>query len=265
MAELPLLSPAFSHTGWRPAASRASWRVESPLRGVALWAIDLDHPLWPQHAGCLDATERQRAQRLLREDLRRRFVAARCALREILALATSQDAAELQLSTAEHGKPRLLGLAAPLYFNLSHSGGMALLALSRVAPVGVDIEMRQPIPDVEALALEHLTAAEWAAFAQRSCSADPAALQRERAFLRLWTRKEACLKAWGCGLQVQPQRVAVGWGEEQSSRIEAPEPGLGGMLRLVSLSMPENVRCEAAVALGLLSTGTGCSTRQQET
>jgi 4'-phosphopantetheinyl transferase len=199
----------------------------------------------------------------VRDDLRRRFVAARCALREVLALACSQDAAELHLGSGEFGKPMLLDCELPIHFNLSHCGPLALLALSRLAPVGVDIELHQPMPEVEALALEHLTPEEWSAYAQQACSADFDGLQRERAFLRLWTRKEACLKAWGCGLQLQPHHVAVGWGEE-SCRVAAPDPGLGQALRLVSLRLPENMACEAAVALGPLSMGTGCSTRQQD-
>lgn len=99
------------------------------------------------------------------------------------------------LARGPYGKPRLAAPAggAPLEFNLAHSGGLVALAVARHG-VGVDVEAIAPLPGLDALAARCLDAAERAAWL-----AAPAA-GRLDAFLRLWTRKEACLKAAGTGL-----------------------------------------------------------------
>jgi 4'-phosphopantetheinyl transferase len=100
------------------------------------------------------------------------------------------DAAELQAGA--HGKPGLE--AGGLDFNLSHSGSAAVVALARGVEVGVDLESPgRPRPHAE-LARRY--------FCEREAQVienTPETL-RETAFLRLWTAKEAVLKALGRGL-----------------------------------------------------------------
>ncbi|WP_313919488.1 4'-phosphopantetheinyl transferase superfamily protein [Tahibacter sp.] len=100
------------------------------------------------------------------------------------------DAAELEVGA--HGKPALA--AGGFDFNLSHSGGAAVVALGRGVEVGVDLESPgRPRPHAE-LARRYFCGPE-----AQSIGNTPEAL-RETAFLRLWTAKEAVLKALGRGL-----------------------------------------------------------------
>jgi 4'-phosphopantetheinyl transferase len=158
------------------------------------------------HGWRLDGSPLQRealARHLCRDEMRRahsfvfardrdRFLAARGRLREILAGCLGADPRELIFDYGEQGKPRLAGAGAALRFNLSHSGDHAVLAVSRSAEVGVDIECVRPIE--RELAARTFSAAEVAALD---------ALPDERwleGFFRCWTRKEAVVKAIGTGL-----------------------------------------------------------------
>jgi len=169
--------------------------------GIRLWSVDLD--LLPASAALLSASEQDRAARFVFDVDRRRYVAAHYALRSVLAAELGLAAgAELDLGT--HGKPRLAAPAAAA-FNLSHSGATGLIGLAPSGEIGVDIEVMKPIDDIDALAAQNFTAAERAEV--RSARDETAAL---RAFLAVWTRKEACLKALGSGLSIPPEVFEVG-------------------------------------------------------
>lgn len=168
-----------------------------------VWRIDLDavEGVGPalQGEGPLDAAELARAARFAFERDRRRFVAARLALRRILGMALGRDPAALVIEAPPLHRPRLAGDSG-LDFNLSHSGRLALVAVGQAAPLGVDVEEWRSVPDAAALAARLFTPRECAALA-----ADPRA-----AFLTCWTRKEAVLKSTGLGLSVEPRTVEVG-------------------------------------------------------
>ncbi|HVV91296.1 MAG TPA: 4'-phosphopantetheinyl transferase superfamily protein [Solirubrobacterales bacterium] len=132
--------------------------------------------------------------------------AARRALAAILA-AHLGGAAEAELGVDENGKPRLARAPGRLSFNLSHSGGLALVA---IAPggveVGVDVERLRPRRDPVRLAARWLPAADAAAVA----SAPEA--EREWVFHAAWTRHEARVKCAGTGLAGRaPGREVVAW------------------------------------------------------
>lgn len=81
-----------------------------------------------------------------------------------------------------------------LHFNVSHSGGALALAISRSQPLGIDLEhQHRPRRAIE-LAQRFFAADEAAALSRMSEA------ERQIAFLQLWTRKEALLKAEGVGL-----------------------------------------------------------------
>lgn len=125
--------------------------------------------------------------------------AARAALGRILAAYLGGPAAAAELSVAETGKPRLATAPERLSFNLSHSGGLALVA---VAPggveVGVDVERLRLRRDLTRLAARWLPAADAAAV-----TAAPEA-ERERVFYAAWARHEARVKCTGAGLAGPP-------------------------------------------------------------
>jgi len=105
------------------------------------------------------------------------------------------DAAAVELSVGENGKPRLADAPERLSFNLSHSGDLALVA---VAPgggaVGVDIERLRPRRNLVRLAGRWLPAADAAAVA------GVGGAERESVFYAAWTRHEARVKCTGAGL-----------------------------------------------------------------
>jgi 4'-phosphopantetheinyl transferase len=192
----------------------------------------------PERLALLSSNELQRAGRFVFERDRRRYLAARCALRERLSWHTGVAPDRLRIAEDEHGKPFLTDVA-DCRFNVSHSEDVALVAISGVGEIGVDIEMLRPIPDAEQLAQSHFLPAELGEFLKLEGSA------RDAAFLRCWTRKEACLKALGTGLRVAPNGVAVGLGEEPV-RVAIALPA--GTVLVDVRSVTARTDCIAAVA-----------------
>lgn len=151
---------------------------------VHLWPIALDQP--PSVVAALHAVlapqERRHAAGRGDAVLSRRFVVARAVARAVLGAYLDRPAASLRWSTGRWGKP-VLADAATLCFNLSHTADVAVLAVSGGRPVGVDIERRRP----------GLSAARYFPVVER----DLVRAGGPDVFLRLWTRKEAWIKAAG--------------------------------------------------------------------
>ncbi len=139
----------------------------------------------------LSSDELERAARFRVEGATRRFVVARAVLRSVLGRATGVDPADIVFAYGEHGKPRLA--AGGPSFNASDTGDFVVVGLAS-AELGVDIEVLRPLARQERLARRICTERELEAF-----QAIPEA-QRDAALLRLWTCKEAALKAVGIGL-----------------------------------------------------------------
>jgi len=158
----------------------------------------------------LDAGERHRYARFLRDEDRARYLAAHALARLVLAghlgvaaPALAFEAVCRRCGAGDHGKPRLDTAGGGIEFSLSHSGARVVLAVARDAAVGVDVERLNARRDFAALIPAVLSAAE-----QPSVAALPAA-ERAGAVLRYWTRKEALLKATGDGLSVAPAALTV--------------------------------------------------------
>lgn len=173
------------------------FRVDVPLDPAALDAL----------AAALPDAERAWAAQLRAGAPRARFVAARAALRRLLAARLGCAPAAVPIVADARGKPVLAGGAgAPLWFSVSHSGSIALVALA-AEPVGVDVEAERVLRDPVALAARFFSPGERGAVELAPVS------ERTRRFLELWTAKEAVLKASGAGLAGLPD-VEVGVGAE---------------------------------------------------
>ncbi|MGC3998928.1 MAG: 4'-phosphopantetheinyl transferase superfamily protein [Anaeromyxobacter sp.] len=175
-----------------PPSSSALAGAATLLRAVAgadVWRIDLDAEV-EGAASLLDEAERVRAARFVFERDRRRFVTGRAALRTVLAACAGVSAAGLSFHHGPHGKPSLPG-GPP--FSFSHSQGCGLLAVGGGRELGVDVERIRTVPEAAEIARSVFDAAEQAAWAAAGGDAGAG-------FLRLWTRKEAALKAMGVGL-----------------------------------------------------------------
>lgn len=167
----------------------------------------------------LDGPERERANRFLKDADRNRFTVARAALRLILGGILDADPRGLAFATGPHGKPRLDGPAAPgPRFNISHAGGLALIAVAADRPVGVDLEPADRPVDPDELAPRVLAPQETAALA------DLPAPERARWFLEIWTAKEAAVKALGQGVFLRLSSFAM---TPQGEGIRVPTGGGG--------------------------------------
>ncbi|MGH6989035.1 MAG: 4'-phosphopantetheinyl transferase family protein [Stellaceae bacterium] len=153
-------------------------------------------------SGLMDAGEEARALRFVRTEDRHSFTAAHGAVRLLLGAMIDRAPAALRFVTGEFGKPRLAD-AGGIEFNMSHSGGIVLIALASGEPVGIDVERVRPIAERAAIIERYLhpgEAADLAGFA------DGAA---ELAFFRCWSRKEAVVKALGRGMNLDLNRYRV--------------------------------------------------------
>lgn len=161
------------------------------IDGVHIWRAALDEAGWPAPER-LPAEERERAGQFLRPEAASRWVASRWALRRVLGEYLGVAPAAVELEVGERGKPFLRGNRGP-EFNLSHSEGLALVAVAE-REVGVDIEAIVPGRDLPALAERALELRDVAAVRSASPSARPAV------FYAAWARHEARLKCLGIGL-----------------------------------------------------------------
>jgi 4'-phosphopantetheinyl transferase len=154
----------------------------------------------------LSADEKERAGRFVFERDRGRFVAARAFLRRVLGQFVGEHPADLIFDYSPHGRPSLSAYGPRPDFNLSHAGEVALLAVCWASPLGIDVETVTAATDTNAIAGQVMHPNELAAFERL------AEHERMSAFFRLWTRKEAALKALGTGLSRDPRSLDVGFG-----------------------------------------------------
>lgn len=192
---------------------------------IEVWLVGLDVPaaVAEDLAGLLDREE-QELLAARRSPAASRYGVAHGAARQILGRRLGILPAELRISRrctacgGPHGRPELPD-HPEVKISLSHSGGLALLAISAGPRVGIDVELVRPRPRLARLAERVLTPEELAAWRSRP---EP---ERLRAFLDAWTAKEAYLKAIGEGIRGPlarvPARLPAGW---SSSR---PDAGAG--------------------------------------
>ncbi len=182
-----------------------AWRL--PQKGILLpddevhtWRASLDQP--PSRVrGFLDTLapeEKERAQRFHFQKDRDHFVVARGLVRTILALYLNLEPHQLGFRYNSYGKPCLVEEinSSNLRFNLSHSRGLALFAITRGRELGIDVEYIRPDVAEEGIAERFFSTREVAML-----RALPVNLQAE-AFFNCWTRKEAYIKARGEGLSL---------------------------------------------------------------
>lgn len=161
---------------------------------IQLFRASLSTPPVPRHAlaDLLDDAERARVARFKFPHLRERQEVATGLLRFALGRLLDTDPRALRFEVGEYGKPALLD--GPV-FNLSHSGDWWLLGVAPDGRLGVDVEAHRTLADLESVARSTFQRDE---AAEVTGHADPA--ERHRAFFRVWSRKEAFIKAVGMGL-----------------------------------------------------------------
>lgn len=157
------------------------WQTD--LRRSDEWVEDVAAPI-------LAAGEFERRGRESHRVWRRRVV-ARAALRIALGRHLSRPPESLEFALGPGGRPGLAGTAGrdDVFFSLSRSGDLCLIAISDGGPVGVDVEEVRDVPELAGLVRSRFATSEAAAILELSGK------ERLHAFYRCWTRKEACVKA----------------------------------------------------------------------
>jgi 4'-phosphopantetheinyl transferase len=163
-----------------------------------VWRVSLDQDakVIADLAALLSQDERQRAMRYHRAIDRDRFIAGRGILRKIISTYLELSPGELQFTYNKYGKPAISDNQndRDLNFNLSHSGELALYAVTRGRVIGIDIEyIRKDFATLEIA--EHFFSKDEV----RSLRAAPTD-RRTEAFFNCWSRKESYIKAIGMGV-----------------------------------------------------------------
>jgi 4'-phosphopantetheinyl transferase len=173
---------------------------------VHCWCASLDVPA--AEAARLYETltpdERNRSARFRFERDRQHFIVARGVLRDLLAYYLQTQPGRIDFVYNAFGKPDLSpAFGNRLTFNLSHSGGLALIAIATASSVGVDLEYIRWQPDHADIARHFFSAAEVDSLIAlpRHCRAE--------AFFSCWTKKEAYVKACGAGLAMPLNTFSV--------------------------------------------------------
>lgn len=180
---------------------------------IWVWSLDASRAERATYESYLSQDEIDRADRFHFEELRNHFVVSQGKLRQTLAAYLGLHPSSIRFLRNEFGKPAIAaeGIRAP-FFNLSHSGGLAALAVCDAVDVGVDIEAVRPTP-VEDIPASFFSEAE---------TKDLLAMEeadRRAGFFRCWTRKEAFIKAVGKGLSLPLNSFDVECRLDQDPRL----------------------------------------------
>jgi 4'-phosphopantetheinyl transferase len=221
-------------------------------RDVHVWRVSLDQTptIVERFYQLLSVDEQARAARFHFEKDRQHFIVARGCLRTILARYLEIAPRKIQFTYTPYGKPELAtstSQAQPLNFNLAHSGGFALYALTEVGEIGVDLEHVRPEFAGDEIARRFFSSDEVARLTKLPASV------RHEAFFNCWTRKEAFIKAKGIGLSLPLDQFDVTmtpsepvallrtrWDENEAARWSLKAIDVGpGYVAAVALASPD--------------------------
>ncbi|MEO1198393.1 MAG: 4'-phosphopantetheinyl transferase superfamily protein [Pseudomonadota bacterium] len=183
------------------------WHFDQMVDDIEIFTVDLAHDpsreeLALQH---LDADEMARFQAFRVDSARRQFLLSRACLRLMIAKRLDIDPSRLRFCHSPYGKPYAVveGEPAPVSFNISHSGEYGLFVVTESRCVGIDLEERRSLDDHDAIAAQVFGDHEKRALFHLSGA------KRLDLFYRLWTCKEALIKARGSGFSYNPSRFQV--------------------------------------------------------
>lgn len=207
---------------------------------VKLYQCSLEGELAEQDYQLLSCDERNYAQTLRYEQVKRRYLRVRGWVRQILAMYLQEQATNIRIAKSAYGKPYLVDYPT-VQFNISHSGEHLLMAISTLGTIGVDIEqvqvMRTAVADLVEKCFANQEIAYWKSV--------PVAEQLSE-FYRFWTRKEAFVKAVGRGIGLGLPECVIATANSPALVSIPPECGSVNDWRLFDLPVPENL-CGALV------------------
>lgn len=221
---------------------------------VAIWqvALEQDATTLTQLHDLLATEERQRAARFYFPADQRRYTVGRGVLRLLLGYYLQVAPTAVNFTYNPYGKPQLVATdtTPPLYFNLSHSGEVALYAFALQRPVGIDIERMKAD-----LAWRDLARHVFSPYEHQVLERVPAAEQLA-AFYRGWTRKEAYIKARGMGLSLALDQFDVTMEADKPAQLLATHDDPQEATRWTLCDLP----CPVGYAAALVVAGRGWRT-----
>ncbi|MYA89629.1 MAG: 4'-phosphopantetheinyl transferase superfamily protein [Boseongicola sp. SB0662_bin_57] len=183
------------------------WRRFHASEAATVFHVDLSRHASREREAMdwLDEAERSRQRRFVHPRPSREFTLCRAALRSLLCRELNCSNRVLSFGISKFGKPfaRVNGSAAPISFNVSHSGRHGLIALAPEGRIGVDVEERSTKRNLD-VCIRLLFAPDERAEFETVCAQDKVKL-----FYRLWTLKEAMIKAVGAGLSIDTAKFEI--------------------------------------------------------
>jgi 4'-phosphopantetheinyl transferase len=229
----------------RPFSSGVLSNLCLDLHQIHVWYIPLDlpNPAVARLRESLSPAECERADRFHFDKHRAQFVSTRGTLRLLLSSYLDIPAERIGFQYSDHGKPNLADSSRrkSLEFNLSHTEGMAIFGFCRGRRIGVDIEHLRTDFRTAEIAERFFSVSERAALREI-----PAARSHEF-FFRLWTRKEAYIKALGEGLSHPLSQFDVSL--DEIARLLATRPDAAEAQRWRLQNLPIAPDFVAAMAL----------------
>lgn len=176
--------------------------MEIDAKEIHLWFVHAeniaDDELFSEYWTLLSQEERKKFRSFYFEKQRRQFLITRALTRHVLSMYTNNsDPSAIEFETNKYGKPVLVSpIKNKLYFNLSHSENLAVLAISAYPEIGVDVEWVHHRGEMIEIAEQFFSPIEY----DNMCMLAPS--QQRKRFFNLWTLKEAYIKACGLGLSM---------------------------------------------------------------
>ena len=225
---------------WSPPSAFIEFTTD---HRVDIWRVRLDLPTSSIQLleKSLSTDEADRAARFYFPADRNRYIISHGSLRTILALYLHCEPEQFSFLVNAYGKPSLDG--EHLEFNLSHSGDLALIAITRERKIGIDVEKVRAGISAEIIGGHYFSKAEMTELQALSPE------EREAAFFLCWTRKEAYIKAQGMGLSLPLESFDVSLTPDQPAVLRATRPDPAEAARWTLLSIPVGAGYEAAVAV----------------
>lgn len=186
---------------------------------IDIWLIDLAEEEVDifTHQRYLDEAEMTRAGKYVSGKKSREFIITRSSLRNIIGYTLGEDPRRIGFGYTRHGMPVLdtNWESTGITFNVSHSHGLALIAVSTNNCIGIDIELERSDVEIEKLARRYFSKNEYEAIMAFEGN------NRRRSFFATWTRKEALVKATGTGIAYGLASFDVSVDPDQPARLLA--------------------------------------------
>lgn len=214
---------------------------------IQLWFAELDaaSATLTRCIDLLSPDETKKAECFRFQKDREHYTVARAFLRTLLGRYLDMEPKELSFGYAQHGKPFLATPASAswLRFNAAHSHGRALYGFTRGREIGVDLEKIRPKITADEIAARFFSSVERAGLLAMPGE------KRPEGFFRVWTRKEAYLKARGVGLGYPLDQFTVGVepGQQPLHVAAASDDGLETSWVLQDLKGPQGYAAAVAV------------------